>query len=87
MIALDVDSVENEPIFWMVNYILYIEDSWILLLQKLTCSNEPHYKTYIVLERLPEYICMHPHSLLHPPLEVFLLAGYQAFSLRHVIRK
>lgn len=85
VIVLSVDNVESDPVFWIINEILYIKGSWMLLLQKLMCSYEPHFRIYIINNRTTEYLCTRPDSPLHRPLEVFLLGGFQSIALKHVI--
>ena len=85
IIPRGVDELENVPIFWKVYRILYVNEEWVLLLQKLLCSYEPHFKAYVVVKRLPEYVCTSPLSDLHPPLLTFILSGYEAVSLKHRI--
>ena len=84
-IVLSVDDIENNPICWLVDAILYIKGEWILLLQKLLASYEPHFKSYIV-KRSPVYICGRPVSPLHPRLETFILGGFLAVSLKHSVK-
>lgn len=85
VVVLSVDNVESDPVFWIINEILYVKGKWTLLLQKLVCSYEPHFRIYIINKRTTEYLCSKPVSPLHCPLEVFLLGGFQSIALKHVV--
>lgn len=85
VIVLDFDKDVNMPVFGIVTHILFLKGRWVLLIQKLVSSFEPHFNAFIVTERLPEVICKSPSSPIHPPLTVFILAGYQAVCLKHDI--
>lgn len=86
VLALSVDE-EDDPIFWKITHVLYLNEQWIVLLQRLECSYEPHFKSYIILQRCPEYVCVKPLSPLHPPMTSFILGGYEGFALKHKIIK
>lgn len=85
VIVLDFDEDINMPVFGIVTHILFVKEKWVLLIQKLVSSFEPHFNAYIVTKRLSEVICKSPSSPMHPPLTVFILAGYQAVCLKHDI--
>lgn len=78
-------NYEYNPIFWIIVHIFSISRQWIFILQRLECSSEPHFKSYIINKRLQEYKCVSPGSEFHPPLEVKMLGGFQAISLKHTI--
>ena len=82
---LGMEAEDTMPVAWKITHILHARNRWVLLLQRVICAYEPHFKSYIVTGRTQEIICTQPISPIHPPLECFILAGYEAFSLRHAI--
>lgn len=85
IVVFDVDPLDS-LVVGLITHIIFLNGKWHTLLERVKCSYEPHFKSYIIVQRLSEYFVQYPLSVLHPPLTCFMLSGYFAFSLKHVIR-
>lgn len=85
-LVLEGDQYRNAMDVGLVTHIFFVSEKWILLMQKANSSYEPHFKSFIIHTRSSEYFCQSLATSLHPPVDCFILGGYLAFTMKHIVK-